>query len=301
VFIEIFTTVVLPLAVIVSLAFVLGRVSRLDSTPIARVSFYLFNPSLAFVSMASTTVTADLLGRLVLYKIGVFALMVVLSAFVAWRLGMVGPGASAFMLGATLGNSGNYGLFVAEAAFGAAGLSLAVICYVTDNLLANSAGVYLAARGRTTARSSVIQMFRNPALYAVPLGLAVNRLGWPVAPPVMRVFEMLGRAAVPTMLVVLGLQLAMLPRNQWNWTAVGSASVLRLVAAPLFGLLLATMLGLTGLARQVGLLAAAVPTAVLASIIAARYDTEPGLVAGTVMVTSIASLITVTALLSWIY
>ena len=190
---------------------------------------------------------------------------------------------------------------MAESAFGAPGLSLAVICYVSDNLLANSAGVYLAARGRATARQAFVQVFRNPALYAVPLGLAVNHFNWTVASPIMRVLELMSRAAVPTMLVVLGLQLAQLPRDQGNWRAVGVASFLRLVVAPLLGLLLVVPLGLTGLARQVGILQVAVPTAVLTSIIAARYNTEPGLVAGTVMVTSLASLLTVTALLTLVH
>jgi hypothetical protein len=297
-FLSIFVTVLLPLTVIVGLAFVLGRTGRQDYAPLARTSFYLFNPSLAFVSMAGATVTADLLGRLVLLKVGVFLMLIALSAVVARRIKLAGPAGSAFILASTFANSGNYGLFVAESAFGAPGLSLAVICYVTDNLLANSAGVYLAARGRATAQQAFVQVFRNPALYAVPLGLAVNHFGWTVPPPAMRVLELLGRAAVPTMLVVLGLQLALLPRDQGNWTAVGVASVLRLVVAPLLGFLLVLPLGLTGLARQVGILQVAAPTAVLTSIIAARYNTEPGLVAGTVMVTSLASLLTVTALLT---
>jgi predicted permease len=75
--------------------------------------------------------------------------------------------------------------------------------------------------------------------------------------------------------------------------------VIRLVAAPLVALALVVPLGLTGLARQVGVLQVAVPTAVLTSIIAARYDADPRMVAGTVLVTSLASLVTVTALLSW--
>jgi predicted permease len=298
-FLQIFGSVLLPLVVIVGLAFALGRTGRQDYAPLARTSFYLFNPSLAFVSMATAAVTPDLLGRLALLKVGVFVLVIALSRVVAGRLKLSGPSGSAFLLASSFANSGNYGLFVAESAFGKPGLALAVICYVVDNLLANSAGVYVAARGRTPMRQAFFQVFRNPALYAVPLGLAVNRLGWAVPLPAMRVLEIMGRAAVPTMLVVLGLQLAMLPIQQGNWTAIGAASVIRLVVAPLLALILVVPLGLTGLARQVGVLQVAVPTAVLTSIIAARYDTEPRLVAGTVMVTSLVSLITITALLSW--
>lgn len=297
--IQIFTTVLLPLVVIVSLAFLLGRTGRQDYGPLARTSFYLFNPSLAFVSMASTSLTPDLFGRLVLLKLSVFILMVLLARFVAARLKLAGPAASAFLLASAFANSGNFGLFVVESAFGKAGLALAVICYVTDNITLNSAGVYIAARGRTPPVQAIAQVFRNPAVYAVPLGLLVNHFDATMPGPAMTALEMMGRAAVPTMMVVLGLQLAALPRDQGNWTAIGFASVLRLIVAPLLAILLVIPLGLTGLARQVAILEVAVPTAVLASILAARYNTEPSLVAGTVLVTSLASLCTITLLLSW--
>jgi predicted permease len=142
-------------------------------------------------------------------------------------------------------------------------------------------------------------VFRNPAVYAVPLGLLVNHFDAGLPGPLMTALEMMGRAAVPTMMVVLGLQLAALPSDQGNWTAIGFASVLRLVVAPLLAILLVIPLGLTDLARQVAIVEVAVPTAVLASILAARYNTEPSLVAGTVLVTSLASLLTLTLLLSW--
>ena len=296
---QIFTTVLLPLVVIVSLAFVLGRSGRQDSGPLARTSFYLFNPSLAFVSMAGTTIAYDLLGRLVLLKITVFVLLIILARFVAGRLKLTGPAESAFLLASAFANSGNFGLFVIESAFGKPGLALAVICYVTDNITINSVGVYIAARGRTSPVQAFTQVFRNPAVYAVPLGLLVNRFGVTVPGPLMAALEMMARAAVPTMMVVLGLQLATLPKDQGNWTTIGFASGLRLIVAPLLAILLVTPLGLTGLARQVAIVEVAVPTAVLASILAARYNAEPSLVAGTVFVTSIASLISLTLLLSW--
>jgi len=296
---NIFVTVLLPLILIAGLAYVLGRCTHLDPGPLARVTFYLFNPSLVFVTLANTTVSQDLLGRLALLKILICVVLVLLSLFVARRIGCSGPATSALALSAAFANSGNLGLSVSEYAFGQAGLALAVICYVTDNAMLNSLGVYLAARGRASMQRSVLQVFLNPALYAVPLGLAANRLAWVMPLPLERPLEMLGRAAVPTMLVVLGLQLAALPIDRRHWRLIGLASFLRLGLAPLLALALAIPLGLTGLARQVGVLQAAVPTAVTASIIASRFDSEPNQVAGSVLVTSLASLITVTALLSW--
>lgn len=296
---QIFGSVLLPLIVIVVLAHLLGRVTQIDYRPLARASFYLFNPCLAFVAMATTVVTPQLLGRLVLFKTVVYLLVAFLAYVLAGRLNLSMPARSALILAAASGNSGNLGLPVNEYAFGQAGLALAVICYVTDNITINSVGVYIAARGHTSVKQAVLQVFRNPAAYAVPLGLMVNWSGWTVPVPLMRSLEMMSRAAVPSMLVVLGLELAVLPLARRDWAGVGVASVLRLLVAPLLGLALAIPLGLTGLARQVGVLQVAMPTAVTASIIAARFETEPNLVAGSVMVSSLASLITITGLLTF--
>lgn len=299
-FASIFSTVLLPLVLVASSGYLLGRLGRLDARPLARATFYLFNPSLVFITLAGTTIPQHLLGRLVLLKLLLYLAMVPLVLLLANRLQLTAPLTSAVVLSAAFANSGNYGLSASEYAFGQAGLALAVVCYVTDNAMLNSLGVYVAARGRATVRRAVLQVFLNPALYAVPLGLAVNRFGWTVPLPLERPLELLGRAAVPTMLVVLGMQLAALPLRRGHLRLIGLAASLRLGLAPLLALLLAAPLGLSGLARQVGILQSAVPTAVTASVIASRYETEPNLVAGSVLVTSLASLVTVTAILTWI-
>jgi predicted permease len=296
---RIFVDVLLPLILIAGVSYILGRCTHLDAGPLARVTFYLFNPSLVFVTLATTTASQQLMGRLALLKVLVCVILILFSLVAARRLRCSGPAGSALALSAAFANSGNFGLSVSEYAFGQAGLALAVICYVTDNAMINSLGVYLAARGRASVRHSVLQVFLNPALYAVPLGLVAKRFGWVLPLPLERPLEMLGRAAVPTMLVVLGLQLAALPVDRRHWRLIGLATFLRLAVAPLLALVLAIPLGLSGLARQVGVLEVAVPTAVTASIIASRYDAEPNQVAGSVLVSSLLSLVTVTALLSW--
>jgi predicted permease len=102
------------------------------------------------------------------------------------------------------------------------------------------------------------------------------------------------------MLVVLGMQLAVLPLDRRHWGLAGLAATLRLLVAPAIAAVLAAPLGLTGLARQVGILQAAVPSAVSASIVASRYDTEPNLVAGSIFISSLVSLATVTAVIAWV-
>jgi len=288
----------LPIALVASLGFLLARFGGVDSRPLARASFYLFNPCLAFVTVSQTTLQPQLLARLVLVKVGGYVVMVALAVLVARSLKLPGPTTSAFVLAAVFANSGNFGLSVNENAFGQAGLALAVAGYLTDNLTINSLGVFIAARGRTSPRQSLRQVLQNPAIYALAAGLLFHELSWQLPSPLMRAMETASRAAIPTMLVVLGMQLATL-RFEWSQIRLISlSSALRLLVAPLVAAGMATLLGLTGLARQVAIIQSSVPTAVSASIIASQYDTEPDLVSGAVMLSSLASLVTLTVLLA---
>lgn len=296
---DIFSTVLLPIVLIVSAGFVVGRLTHIDSRPLAVVVFYLFNPCLVFVSMAATPVGADLLGRLALLKLLVIISLIILANVAAAALRLSPALRAAFILAVAFSNSGNFGLSVTEFAFGQPGLTLALVCFMTDNLAVNSLGVYFAARGRANVRGALLQVAANPALYALALGLLVHQVGWQMPLALTRATETLGRAAVPVMQTVLGIQLATLTFTRQHWKAMSSASVLSLVVAPLLAALWVVPLGITGLARQVGILESAVPTAVSASIVATRYDSEPALVSGTVLITSLLSLVTITLVLYW--
>jgi predicted permease len=297
---DIFGMVLLPIVLIVGLGFILGRALRVDSRPLALAVFYLFNPCLVFVSMAAMPVRADLLGRLALLKVLVILSLIILGNLIAKALRLSPALRAAFILAAAFSNSGNFGLSVTEFAFGQVGLTLALICFMMDNLAVNSLGVYYAARGGASARAALLQVAGNPALYALALGLLVHQAGWELPLAISRATETLGRAAVPTMQTVLGIQLATLTFSHENWKVMGWASLLSLVVAPLLAALYVIPLGITGLARQVGILESAVPTAVSAAIVATRYESEPSVVSGTVLITSLASLVTVTLVLYWI-
>jgi hypothetical protein len=79
---------------------------------------------------------------------------------------------------------------------------------------------------------------------------------------------------------------------------VSVAVVTRLVIGTLVGVALAVALGIGGVARSVMVIGAAMPTAVFATLIATQYDTRPRLVSNVVVVGTLASIVTVTAVLA---
>jgi predicted permease len=114
---------------------------------------------------------------------------------------------------------------------------------------------------------------------------------------VSRPVELLGAAAIPSMLLVLGMQFEKGARPE-RPGLVAAASALVLVGSPLIGFLLAQALGLTGLARQAVLVESAMPSAVITTILALEFDVAPRFVTSVVVVTTLASPITVSVLIA---
>jgi predicted permease len=114
---------------------------------------------------------------------------------------------------------------------------------------------------------------------------------------VMRPIKLLSDAALPIMMMVLGMQLerAALPQRPW---LIGLATVLTLVMAPLLGFALVTVLGLSGAARQAAIIEASMPSAVVTTILALEYEIVPSFVTGVVFVSTLLSPFTVTLLIA---
>ncbi len=102
----------------------------------------------------------------------------------------------------------------------------------------------------------------------------------------MRPISLLSDAALPMMLLVLGMQLeraTLPPRPKVVFVAVG----LSLIVAPLLALGLAWALGLTGTARQAGVVLASMPVAVVTTILALEFDASPAFVTSAVFLSTL--------------
>lgn len=76
------------------------------------------------------------------------------------------------------------------------------------------------------------------------------------------------------MLLVLGMQLSQADRPA-TLPAVGTATIARLLVAPVLAFAGAALVGLSGAARQAAILQASTPTAVITTILAVEYAVAP--------------------------
>jgi predicted permease len=101
---------------------------------------------------------------------------------------------------------------------------------------------------------------------------------------------------IPMMLLVLGMQIGKASHPK-HLGLLSIVVALRLVLSPIVAWFIASALRMPMIGMQVGVIESAMPTAVLASILAIQYDSEPDFVTGAILVSTLLSPITLTPLL----
>ncbi|GIV77183.1 MAG: transporter [Litorilinea sp.] len=290
----IFVSTVLPVFLVAGAGFALSSWMSIDSRSLGRILFYLATPSLVFRSLYQMDIDF-----VVLQHLALVAGTVTLSAgFLGWLFsaGQERRQRAAMTLTSAVSNNGNMGIPICFFAFGQAGLALGSIYYVVSSFLSNTVGVVVASAGQTPVRDALKVSLRVPVLYAAALGLLLNWTGTEIPLSLFRALDLLANAAIPGMLVLLGIQLRSVPLLQGQGVILRSVAV-RLLAAPVVAWQLCAWLGITGVERNVLILQAAMPTAVMAAVLATEYEAAPQLVAAVIFLSTAVSMVTLSVVL----
>jgi hypothetical protein len=266
---------------------------------LSRVTFHALAPALVFNILTTSTLSGFEFGRMAAFYVLVAASAGLMARVAAIPLRLDRASLSAFLLVVVCSNSGNYGLPVALLAFGREALAFASVYFVSSAIFSYTGGVLLAASGRRSVAQALAGVFRVPADYGALAAAAVMGLGLPVPDVIARPMALLSDAALPMMVLVLGMQLE---RARWpeRLDVVVVASVLSLIATPLAAFGVAHLLGLQGAAFQAGVLQASMPTAVITTILALEFDVAPSFVTSVVCVTTLLSPVTLTVLIAFL-
>jgi predicted permease len=286
--------VVAPVFLVILVGGVVGRRFALEVRHVNRLALYAAVPALAFRTLANLELAAGEAGRL----LAAYALYLALAAALAALVGARWPGPARRALVGTslLGNAANLNLPVALFAFGPAGLDRALILFVATSLAMYTVGPALLGRAAGPGRAlRTVATF--PVAWAVVAGAAVNVASATLPLPIERAVDLLADAAIPMVLLALGVQLAATGRFRPGgraWTGVG----LKLVAGPALAAGAGLALGLTGLDLAVLVLMGAMPTAVNAAMLAIEFGGEARQVSDTVVAATALSLVALPLLLT---
>lgn len=294
---QLFLNNLLPIFLTAGAGYLVGRLLDINPRPVSQLTFYIFTPCLIF----NLLVHSQLRGGEVAQMFGFAGLLMVVVGLIAWLVGRLQRfdrrTQAAVVIASMFMNAGNFGLPVILFAFGETTLSYASVFFVTSAVLNTSLGAVIASTGSLSLRQAALNLVKLPTLYALILALLVLGLGWKVPLPLERTSKLLGDAAIPGMAIMLGMQFL---HSNWSFRAAPlvTAGALRLLAAPLLAVGMSLAWGLRGPALQAGVLEAAMPSAVLNSVLATEFDLDPAFVTAVILASTLLSPLTLTPLMA---
>jgi len=190
-------------------------------------------------------------------------------------------------------NVGNMGLPLCLLAFGEEGLALALTYFMVNSVFGFTLGVSIVS-GAFSWRD----FLRNPIFQTVVITLLA--LVFDFTPPawVLNTTSLLGQLTIPLMLLALGVSLGRFRISSLRRSLALSA--LRLVLGFAVSVGVATLLGLEGAARGILIMQSTMPIAVFSYLFAVRYKRNPEEVAGTVVISTLLSFLTLPLLLWYV-
>jgi hypothetical protein len=272
---------VVPIWAVVALGWFLARRPGLDPDVLARLAVSVAAPALVFSLFASTDLTR---GDLPILALG--AGLVVLTTLVLGRaaLPLMAQPHRGLLLPMAFWNAGNMGLSVVRLALGEEALPLAAVVFVTV-ASCQAIGGTIIAKGGGGLRAALSMPLVHACILGVICSLGKVELPRMVSEPI----TMVGELAIPLMLLTLGMSLARLKVSHVRDAAlvVFVRSGIGLGAA----LVVVTLLSLEGVSRQVLLLEACLPPAVINVLFARRFGAAPEAVASAIVLGTLASLL----------
>jgi len=291
---DVLFTVVAPVFALILVGAALARRFAIDVAPVTQIAIYGAVPALVFQTLASMTLASDAIGRL----LAGYGLTLLAFGLLGALLGRALPASTRRTFIGTLlfGNAANMMLPISLFAFGEAGLERALVLYVATALSMFALGPVLVGEA-VGVRRSVRTIVTFPVLWAALAGVTASAFGSALPLGLERAVGLLADAAVPLVLLSLGIQMsrARVARpTGLNVAAVG----LKLVLMPAVALALGTLVGLRGLDLAVLALLGGMPTAINLAMLAVAFRGDADQVGRTVVLGTLASLVTLPILLA---
>lgn len=261
-----------------------------------RLVYYVCLPCLLFVKIAEVPVNMTFNPLLVAGSTGVLLCIFGASYGFARIMGYSDQVVGVFSQGAARGNMAYMGLAVIYYGLGDEALvrsGLLLACLVPPvNIF--SIMVLSMARSSCKGRGLVFwarEIFRNPLILAALGGIVVALLGWDLPGILDRGLGLVVEMTLPLALVAIGGSFA--PQPVSFSLDVLLIALFKNVLMPLGTLLCLVWLGVSGTDLAVGVLLAAMPTAMVSYVMASELGGDTRVAGSAILISTLASLVTV--------
>ncbi len=283
--------VVAPVFIAIVLGWCWGKLGRpYDTDLVSSLVINIGAPCLVFSTLSDLSIPLILLGQMGIATVIAITLFGLIGATVLRFAGLPQRG---FLPPLMFANIGNMGLPLCLFAFGKPGLALAIAVFSVFCVGQFTIGLWLYS-----GATSPVHLLKFPVIYSVFLALFFLMAG--LKPPqwIHKTTELLGNFTIPLMLLTLGVSLARL--EVITIKRALSLSILRLGMGFGVGLLVSSLMHLTGTARGVLILQCSMPVAVFNYLFSERYNRNSTEVAELVVVSTVLSLLTLPLILRFL-
>jgi predicted permease len=287
--------IVLPAFLIFGAGFIGQKLLKLDIKSISTMSLYLMLPFLTFDTFYSNQLNVEYF-YMFLFTCLLALIMMTLTVLFGFFIKADKTQMSAMLLGTIFPNSGNYGAPVAMFAFGAMGFQYAVIFMVIHAFLMNTIGIFIASYGSektTSIKDSLMRVIKMPVLYGFLFGVLFQLLHIELPSTIQDGISLVGSASIPTVMLILGMQLAEIKPQKFELKYVNTVTIFRMLISPLLAVVLVNFMPVNDMIKNVYILLAAMPIAANTTLLAVQFNVKPDLTSFTTLVTTLLSLVTI--------
>ncbi|MEZ8140380.1 hypothetical protein A1OO_14590 [Enterovibrio norvegicus FF-33] len=280
-------SILFPVFAVVAAGFFVGKSFRPDMRHVNRINIDLMVPCLVFTTLSVMPMGGEQNALFIAAVIAVLlpgVLMIPICKILSLPYKTWAPPQM-------FRNSGNLAIPLFGYAFGLIGEAPAILLFVVSMMLHITVGLAMLSNSEYRFR----QIFKMPILIASILALIFNFSGITVWAPLNEGMILIGNAAVPVMLISLGVQLTAI---QWSGLGVGILSTfLSLATGAVSFAVIYFFVPLPPEHLRMMLLFAMLPPAVMNFLFAERFNVGPDKVASMVLFGNFLTIVTLPALL----
>ncbi len=287
---------IIPIIIMIIIGYFLKRTDILrpdDANALNKIVIYIAVPALIFMAMYNVNIT-------ILPTIAPITLICLIVGVICGALAYIFSKIRNYdpktrwgvVITSAMFNSGFLGYPVVLGVFGGDGLVRAIFYDMGSMILFIAFGIFFSIIFAEKYSSILKRALLFPPLWAIAVGLIMNSLHVEIGFIISNTLNYLSLAVIPLIMISLGLSLEFKGIKE-NIEAVFSVSVIKLLLAPLFAFFILLMLGIGGLEKQVTVVEAAMPSAMLSLVLAITYDLDIKTTAACIFATTILSLTTI--------
>lgn len=298
-FLLIFNGSVLPIFLIIGIAFFYNRIFHPDIKQITAVTLNIFAPIFVFESLIKHNVQFSHLGKPFIFSL-ILTFFLIAAGFLAFKIFKFSEDFKIpFVLSVSMINIGNFGLPLIYFTFGDNGVFYSILYFVCFNLFLSTLAIYISS-DKPDVKGMLKDVMSIPLFHAFLVAMVFSLMEFKMPSGINKGLTLLSNGAIPLLMFILGLQLSNIKFSKGYILIILTAVLIRLLLSPAISFFILKWINVTGLEAKVALVQSSGPSAILPLMYAIKFNRKPDLLAAIIFFTTLLSGISLTILIKFV-